>query len=319
MATAKPKVKSFFIVFCRFVVYKTISVPKPNSLGKEAENCSNIEQRLQSMDQKQGREKGKVRPKKHLGQHFLTDLSIAERIAGLVPNEVDTVLEIGPGTGVLTQFLYGRFKDRLTCAEIDEESVSYLANIHWAQGLKVVQGDFLHMDGEAMGLAGSNGAVIGNFPYNISSQIVFRVIDMRLQVAFFGGMFQREVAQRFCAEPRSKEYGIPSVLLQTYYHCKYEFTVHEGVFNPPPKVKSGVISCTRKESVGMICDSQWHAKVVKAAFAQRRKTLSNSLKTFGAFPQEKIPQAWRGRRAEELTVEEFIKLAEMGVGLREVE
>ncbi len=264
------------------------------------------------MYQNHEQKKGKVRPKKHLGQHFLKETQIAEDIANLVPEQSKKVIEIGPGMGVMTQFLYKRFEEKLICIEIDEESVIYLKQVPWAKELQIVHSDFLQLPPDNQIFNGDQLSIIGNFPYNISSQIVFKVIDMRSHFFYFGGMFQREVARRLCAEPGSKEYGIPSVLLQTYYHCRYEFTVNEGVFDPPPKVKSGVISCFRKQETGLNCDPAWHFKVVKAAFSQRRKTLSNALKTLPSFNQEHIPQNWKGKRAEELSVEDFMVLAEMG-------
>lgn len=214
------------------------------------------------------------------------------------------VVEIGPGMGILTEPLFARFKDRLLCIEIDNESVQYLKQEARFSGLQVVSGDFLELPSGVWAKSFPNMAVIGNYPYNISSQIVFRVLEARDQVAFFGGMFQREVARRLCAGPGSKEYGILSVLLQNFYDCTYAFTVEEGSFTPPPKVKSGVIACTRKAELPTDCDWQSLKTVVKAAFNQRRKTLSNALK--GTLQQ--VPEQWAGLRAEQLEPAAFLTL-----------
>jgi len=246
----------------------------------------------------------RVKPKKHLGQHFLNAPSIAGRIADLVPYDADFVVEIGPGMGMLTEPLFARFTERLLCIEIDKESVEYLRRESRFAGLSVLEGDFLELDAKTWAQAFTRGAVIGNYPYNISSQIVFRALEAKEQVAFFGGMFQREVARRLCAGPGSKEYGILSVLLQNYYDCSYAFTVEEGAFTPPPKVKSGVIACVRKAELPADCRWESLKTVVKAAFNQRRKTLSNALK--GTL--QRVPEQWAGKRAEQLEPAAYLVL-----------
>ena len=247
-----------------------------------------------------------VRPKKHLGQHFLTDLSIAGRIAGsLGAEKCRTVLEVGPGTGVLTQFLLKRDDIDFYAAEVDPESVEYLHEHFPKLTPRLIEGDFLKLDLAAMFPGGVN--VIGNFPYNISSQIFFKVLDNRDLVPEVVGMVQREVAVRIAEKPGTKNYGILSVFLQAFYDIEYLFTVHENVFNPPPKVKSAVIRLTRNGVTQLGCDEKLFYKVVKAAFNQRRKTLRNSLRAgfgdFGRAEHEYFPL-----RPETLGVEEFVNL-----------
>lgn len=253
----------------------------------------------------------KVRAKKHLGQHFLNDKSIAERIAAIADNtKLDRLIEIGPGMGILTQPLYQRWGEKLLCVEVDEESVKFLQKQAWATDLKVVKADFLKMPYQDLFTEGNNG-VIGNFPYNISTQIAFKVLESPLNVEFFGGMFQREVARRFCAEHGNKEYGVTSVLLQAYYHCQYVFTVNEGSFQPPPKVKSGVMACTRRQDTP-VCGYRNLAMIVKTAFNQRRKTLSNALKpVISSVSGFELPEGWAGKRAEQLSVDDFIYLGKL--------
>ncbi len=251
---------------------------------------------------------GKVRAKKHLGQHFLTDLAVARRIAGSLPAEAgEEVLEVGPGMGVLTQFLIERSAAEgfaLAAAEIDAESVAYLAANY--PSLKVTEGDFLQMDLAADYPAGVK--IIGNFPYNISSQIFFKILDNRSLVSCAVGMVQREVAQRIAEPPGSKTYGILSVLLQAWYDIEYLFTVGEGVFDPPPKVKSAVIRLTRNNVESLGCDETLFRKVVKAGFGQRRKTLRNSLRAgFPALPPE-AQHPYYGLRPETLSVAQFVEL-----------
>ena len=251
----------------------------------------------------------KVAPKKQLGQHFLTDPAIALKIASAIPNDKwDRVVEVGPGMGILTKPLLEVHGSALHCVEIDSESVMWLNQQGWAKDLNVIQGDFLNIpENELFGVG--NVAVIGNYPYNISTQIAFRVLESKNPVAFFGGMFQREVARRFCAEHGNKEYGVTSVILQAYYDCKYLFTVNEGSFNPPPAVKSGVMACMRKEKPPG-CTYKSLALVVKTAFNQRRKTLSNALKPItSSRPAFELPDEIKGKRAEQLPVETFIMLA----------
>lgn len=253
----------------------------------------------------------KVTAKKHLGQHFLNDKNITEKIAHILGDaQYDKVLEIGPGMGILTQFLLPVWAEKLECIEIDGESVNYLKKAPWAANLKITQGDFLHLPDEKL-FTGQAMAVIGNYPYNISTQIAFRVMEQADKVLFFGGMFQKEVAKRFCAEHGNKEYGITSVMLQALYDCKYEFTVNEGAFSPPPKVKSGVISCTRKAQP-LPCSYRNLLVVVKTAFSQRRKTLSNALKPLlSSRPDFKLPAEWQSQRAEQLSVQDFVRLTEI--------
>ena len=216
-----------------------------------------------------------VRAKKHLGQHFLRDLEVARRIAASLPLDGRTsVLEIGPGTGVLTQFLLENPDIDLTAVELDSESVVYLHQ-HFPQ-LKVVEADFLKMD--LKNLFSDKFCVIGNLPYNISSQIFFKMLDNKNQIPCLVGMIQKEVAERMAAKEGNKTYGILSVLMQAYYSIDYLFTVHEHVFDPPPKVKSAVIRLTRNDVSRINCDEKLFKTVVKTAFNQRRKQMRNSLK-----------------------------------------
>lgn len=248
-----------------------------------------------------------VRAKKSLGQHFLTDLSIAERIADTIKDYKGLpVIEVGPGMGVLTQFLLDAGHD-VTVVELDEESVDYL-KINFPQ-LKdrIVFEDFLKLDLKTI-VGGKQFVVIGNYPYNISSQIFFKVLDYKDQVACCSGMLQREVAQRLAADPGSKTYGILSVLLQAWYDAEYLFTVDEHVFNPPPKVKSGVIRFTRNQVQDLGCDERLLRTVVKTSFGQRRKQLRNSVKPLvpGGSPVLQLPVM--NMRPEQLSVQEFIEL-----------
>lgn len=217
-----------------------------------------------------------VRAKKNLGQHFLKDKNIASEIVdSLQANQIEQVLEVGPGMGVLTQFLLK--KDYQTFViEIDRESVEYLQN-HFPQLEKrIISGDFLRLKFDDYFT--SKFAVIGNFPYNISSQIFFKVLENREQIPEVVGMIQKEVAERISAPPGSKTYGILSVFLQAFYDIEYLFTVDEHVFSPPPKVKSAVIRLTRNNRAALDCDEKLFFQVVKMAFNQRRKTMRNSLK-----------------------------------------
>jgi len=251
--------------------------------------------------------------KKHLGQHFLTDLTVAERIAGLLNDEtLDGIIEIGPGTGVMTKYLFEKWNEKLICVELDSESVHYLKTADWSQGLRVIEGDFLRMDLNDLGLKGRI-AVIGNYPYNISTQIVFKILEegagSDFRVVQFAGMFQKEVAERLASGHGNKDYGITSVLLQAYFECKYEFTVEENAFNPPPKVKSGVIDCRWNEQNKDFSFRNLKV-VVKQAFSQRRKTLSNALKPLlNGENGIKIREEWMGKRAEQLSVNEFEEIA----------
>jgi 16S rRNA (adenine1518-N6/adenine1519-N6)-dimethyltransferase len=249
-----------------------------------------------------------VKAKKHLGQHFLRDENIAKKIADtLTLNGYKKVLEIGPGMGVLTKYLLE--KDIITYViEIDTESVEYLQVNYLNLAPRIIEKDFLKYDLNEV-FKGEPLAIIGNFPYNISSQIVFKALEMRDQIPEFSGMFQKEVAQRICEKEGSKTYGILSVLTQAFYDAEYLFTVPPGVFNPPPKVDSGVMRLIRKENYTLPCDEKLFFKVVKQAFQQRRKTLRNSLKTFNLSDNLKANTIF-GQRSEQLTVAQFIELTQ---------
>ncbi|WP_295842972.1 16S rRNA (adenine(1518)-N(6)/adenine(1519)-N(6))-dimethyltransferase RsmA [uncultured Apibacter sp.] len=249
----------------------------------------------------------KVKPKKHLGQHFLNDQNIASKIVdSLSYQPYDLILEVGPGMGVLTQFLLQK-KCKLFVAEIDKESIEYL-QIHYPQLGKNIVGDFLRLD--LQNFFSENLAVIGNFPYNISSQIVFKILDNRCIIPEMVGMFQKEVAERIAAQKGNKIYGILSVLTQAYYKVEYLFTVHENVFTPPPKVKSAVIRLERyRDHIDGVEDG-FLFKLVKAGFNQRRKTLRNALKVLG-IPQHIESHEFLNLRAEQLSVEDFIMLAQL--------
>lgn len=247
-----------------------------------------------------------VKAKKHLGQHFLKDESIAKDIADTLSLQgYDKVLEIGPGMGVLTKYLLEKETDTYVI-EIDTESVEYLnANYPKLHG-KIISQDFLRYNiSEVFG--SSPFAIIGNFPYNISTQIVFRALELRKQIPEFAGMFQKEVAERICEKKGSKAYGILSVLVQAFYEAEYLFTVPEHVFNPPPKVKSGVLRLRRKENFHLSVDEKLFFTVVKTAFNQRRKTLRNSLKTYNLSDILKEDSIF-DLRPEQLSVEQFIEL-----------
>ena len=244
-----------------------------------------------------------VRAKKFLGQHFLTDETIARRIVGSLAPTSHRVLEIGPGMGVLTKYLIERPDTDFHVVEIDRESVAWLHD-HYPT-LDVIEGDFLKLDTNT--LFQGHYAIIGNFPYNISSQILFRVFECRDSVDEVVGMFQKEVAERVAARPGSKTYGILSVLLGAFFSTEYLFTVHEHVFNPPPKVKSAVIRLTRNEVTTLECDEKLFVQVVKAGFNQRRKTLRNALRSAG-LPVEAVPETTLAQRAEQLSTDEFINL-----------
>jgi 16S rRNA (adenine1518-N6/adenine1519-N6)-dimethyltransferase len=247
-----------------------------------------------------------VKAKKYLGQHFLNDENIAKKIADtLMLKGYKNILEIGPGMGVLTKYLLQ--KDVTTYViEIDAESVEYLKANFLNLGNRIIEKDFLKYDLSDV-FKEEPFAIIGNFPYNISTQIVFKVLEMRYQIPEFSGMFQKEVAQRICEKEGSKKYGILSVLTQAFYKAEYLFTVPPQVFNPPPKVESGVLRLTRKENYKLSCDEKLFFKVVKTAFQQRRKTLRNSLKTFNLSDNLREDVIF-GKRPEQLSVSEFIKL-----------
>lgn len=247
-----------------------------------------------------------VKPKKALGQHFLKDLQIAKRIADTLSDYKNLpVLEIGPGMGVLTQFLLEANHD-LTVVELDLESVAYLEQNFPALEGKILAEDFLRLD--LSKLFAGQFCVIGNYPYNISSQIFFKVLDYKEHIPCCSGMIQKEVAERLAAGPGNKTYGILSVLLQAWYDIEYLFTVSETVFNPPPKVKSAVIRMTRNKRTELGCDQSLFKTVVKTSFNQRRKTLRNSMKPLLGkdCPDYALPVF--DKRPEQLSVEQFIEL-----------
>ena len=258
----------------------------------------------------------KVRAKKSLGQHFLTDLSIAERIAHTLDDFKHLpVLEVGPGMGVLTQFLLEMGLD-LTVVELDSESVDYLEAAYPQLNGRIIGEDFLKMDLKRL-YGDRPFCVIGNYPYNISTQIFFKVLDYRDQVLCCSGMLQREVAQRIAEPPGSKTYGILSVLLQAWYDIDYLFTVDEHVFNPPPKVKSGVVRLTRNSVTDLGVDERMFKRIVKASFGQRRKMLRSSLKPiFGANAAVMERDVFR-QRPETLSVQDFIDLTRLATSLNQ--
>lgn len=251
-----------------------------------------------------------VKPKKALGQHFLKDLQIAQRIADTLAAYKDIpVLEVGPGMGVLTQFLLEAGHD-VKVVELDAESVAYLEkNFPDLKG-RIIPADFLKLDLMSLFKGKERFCVIGNYPYNISSQIFFKVLDYKDHVPCCSGMIQKEVAERLAASPGGKTYGIISVLLQAWYDIEYLFTVHEHVFDPPPKVKSAVIRMTRNDRTSLPCDEALFKQVVKTTFNQRRKTLRNSIKPIlgKAYPDYDLPIY--NKRPEQLSVEEFIRLTQ---------
>ncbi|MBT0607841.1 16S rRNA (adenine(1518)-N(6)/adenine(1519)-N(6))-dimethyltransferase RsmA [Aequorivita echinoideorum] len=249
-----------------------------------------------------------VRAKKHLGQHFLKDENIAEKIGDtLTLQGYKNVLEIGPGMGVLTKYLIQKNVE-VVAMDLDTESIAYLEKNYLNTNLKILEADFLKYDLSQL-FGAEQFAITGNFPYNISTQIVFKMLEWKAQIPEFTGMFQKEVAQRICEKEGSKTYGILSVLAQAFYDAEYLFTVPPSVFNPPPKVDSGVLRLKRKENFTLPCDEKMLFKVVKTAFQQRRKTLRNSLKSFNL--SEKIKEdTIFGQRPEQLSVSQFIALTQ---------
>lgn len=247
-----------------------------------------------------------VRAKKFLGQHFLKDESIANKIADSLSLEgYQHILEIGPGMGMLTKYLLKKDKT-IWVVEIDRESIAYLKTHYLHLSERIIEEDFLKMDLSAY-FKDQPLAIIGNFPYNISSQIVFKAIENREKIPEFSGMFQKEVAQRICGKPGNKTYGILSVLTQAFYDAEYLFTVAPSVFNPPPKVDSGVLKLTRKKNYTLPVDTAFFFRVVKTAFNQRRKTLRNSLKSFDISDKLKEHTIF-ALRPEQLSVEQFVEL-----------
>ena len=250
-----------------------------------------------------------VRAKKHLGQHFLNDENIAKKIVEAMLSEGSTncLIEVGPGTGVLTKYLIDQ--PNFYALDVDTESIAYLKTNYPAIADHVIDGDFLKMDLSTL-IGDKKFNVIGNFPYNISSQIMFKVLEHRHQVDLVVGMFQKEVAERLAEGPGSKTYGILSVLLQAFYSIEYLFTVHENVFTPAPKVKSAVIKLKRNEVKGLNCDEVLFKQVVKTTFNQRRKTIRNSIK-----PLLKLPIVTDSylfdKRPEQLSVAQFVELTNL--------
>lgn len=247
-----------------------------------------------------------IKPKKALGQHFLKDLSVAERIADTLSDFSDyPALEVGPGTGVLTQFLLKRGID-LTVVELDAESVDFLEKNYPELEGKIIQKDFLKLDLDQ--LFPNPFCVIGNYPYNISSQIFFKVLDYKDKIPCCSGMLQKEVAERLASTPGKKAYGIITVFLQLWYDVEYLFTVEAEVFDPPPKVRSAVIRATRNKRNDLECDESLLKTVVKTAFNQRRKTMRNSLKSLLGKENEIYTDPVFDKRPEQLSVDEFIEL-----------
>ncbi len=246
-----------------------------------------------------------VRAKKHLGQHFLNDENIARDTVGalLEKDKTSFIIEVGPGTGVLTQFLINDVENFLAM-DVDGESVDYLKLKYPEKKEKIILSDFLEADLQK--LAGQKFNVVGNFPYNISSQIMFKVLENKNSVDYVVGMFQKEVAMRLAEKPGSKVYGILSVLLQAYYDIEYLFTVHENVFTPPPKVKSAVIRLTRNSVQKLDCDEVLFKKIVKTTFNQRRKTIRNSVRTL--FNNNELRHPLLDKRPEQLSVAQFVEL-----------
>ncbi|MGN0032798.1 MAG: 16S rRNA (adenine(1518)-N(6)/adenine(1519)-N(6))-dimethyltransferase RsmA [Candidatus Limimorpha sp.] len=255
-----------------------------------------------------------VRPKKALGQHFLVDLNIARKIVDALAKSHQIVIEVGAGMGVLTQYLINDQLDKLQIVEIDTESVNFLMKKFPMLDGHLINGDFLKTKIDAMASSNnaSDVAVIGNFPYNISSQIFFQILKYRSLVSESVGMVQKEVAERIAAAPGNKTYGILSVLLQAWYDIEYLFTVNENVFNPPPKVKSAVIRLKRNDVDKLDCDEKMFVTIVKQSFNQRRKTLRNSLRPL--IPAEVIDNDIFNKRPEQLSVDEFVKLTNIICG-----
>lgn len=247
-----------------------------------------------------------VKAKKHLGQHFLTDKNICQKIANQYSKHQDCnkVLEIGPGMGALTEYLIKNDLD-VWVMDIDTESIEYLEQNFPALDNKIIAADFLKVD-LTQWMKDAPFSVVGNFPYNISSQILFKCLEYRNQIPEIMGMFQKEVAQRVAEKPGTKQYGILSVLLQAFYDIEYCFTVDEHVFNPPPKVKSGVIRCVRNSRQSLGCDEKLFFKVVKMSFNQRRKTIRNSVKPL--LNGQTLDHPYMALRPEVLSVEQFIEL-----------
>lgn len=248
-----------------------------------------------------------IRAKKHLGQHFLNDENIAKKIieALLECNNNLPVIEVGPGTGVLTKYLIPQLKNNFYALDVDRDAVPYLKEHYPESAGQIYLADFLEFDISTIIKGKFN--VIGNFPYNISSQIMFKVLENRNKVDCVVGMFQKEVAQRIAEKPGSKVYGILSVFLQAFYNIEYLFTVNENAFTPPPKVKSAVIRLIRNNRKALPCNEELFIKIIKATFNQRRKTIRNSIRSVVTIPDDELIPLFQ-MRPEQLSVEQFIEL-----------
>ena len=248
-----------------------------------------------------------VKPKKHLGQHFLTDLQVAKAIADTVDAmPALPVLEVGPGMGVLTQFLLQKNRE-IKVVELDRESVQFLKDNMSQLGDNIIENDFLEMDLKEV-FQGKPFVLTGNYPYNISSQIFFKMLEYKDFVPCCTGMIQKEVAERMAAAPGSKTYGVLSILVQAWYDVEYLFTVHENVFNPPPKVKSAVIRLTRNSSQSLGCDERLFRRIVKTVFTMRRKMMRNGMKQILGAGHPMLQDPVFTRRPEQLSISEFIEL-----------
>ena len=252
-----------------------------------------------------------VKPKKSLGQHFLKDNNIANKIVDSLDAKSENVLEIGPGMGILTKFLLKK-KYNLRLVEIDTESVSFLINNLGIEESKIIENDFLKLDLTKV-FPGNNFSIIGNFPYNISSQIVFKILENRNIINEMCGMFQYEVAERICESEGSKKYGILSVLTQAFFEVSFLFEVSNHLFIPPPKVKSAVITLRRKDEIELGCDENLFFKIVKLSFQQRRKTIRNSLKKINLSNNLREDSIF-DNRPEQLSVNQFIELTKLVQG-----
>lgn len=247
-----------------------------------------------------------VTPKKHLGQHFLTDLGKAQKVAlTLQDQDLDLIIEVGCGKGVLSDFLFELYDDKVLCTDVDQESLDFLREKYPDRVDQIIEQDFLSFKPSSTSI---QLAIIGNYPYNISSQIVFKVLEYQHQIQIFSGMFQKEVAQRLCAKPGTKAYGILSVLLQTFFEVSYLFSIGPGAFYPPPKVQSGVIVAKRKKDFELKVPFSFYKAIVKAAFNQRRKMLRNSLSSFKI--QNLSSEEYFTLRPEELSFVQFHSLAQ---------
>lgn len=252
----------------------------------------------------------KVKAKKHLGQHFLTSNQVAFDIANaLTGGGYTKVLEIGPGKGIITQDLYNKYGEDLTVIDIDSESIKYLRKFFPQLGNRIIEGDFLTMD--LMDLTHEKFAIIGNYPYHISTQIMFKVLENKDHIVEAAGMFQKEVAVRIASPPGNKNYGLTSVLLQTWFDIEYLFTVAPEHFDPPPKVQSGVIRMTRNQRKEIDIPEKFYKRVIKTSFGQRRKTLRNSLKSMLNEYAVELPEQYAGQRPEQLNVEQFLEIARL--------